>query len=79
METRYSKSALKALRKSDKAKLIVEKIKELAADPDALTANVTKLVGRPESRLRVQNWRVIFRIVDGVLFVDDIAPRGGVY
>ena len=44
-----------------------------------MNVNVTKLRGRSEYRLRVQNWRVVFRIEDDILIVDDIAPRGAVY
>ncbi|HXS49125.1 MAG TPA: type II toxin-antitoxin system RelE/ParE family toxin [Sphingomicrobium sp.] len=65
--------------RSDKRRLIRRKIEELAADPEALRANVKKLQGRPESRLRVQDWRVIFRIEGGVLWIDDVGPRGSVY
>ena len=79
MEVRYSKSALAALRRSDKRKLIREKIDALAEDPSSMNVNVTKLRGRCEYRLRVQNWRVVFRIEDDILIVDDIAPRGAVY
>lgn len=79
MEIRFSKSALKALRKSGKGALINEKIKEFAASPEAAANNVTKLVGRPESRLRVQDWRVIFRIEGDVMMIDDIGPRGSIY
>jgi mRNA interferase RelE/StbE len=79
MEIRFSKSALKALLKSDKRKLIREKIDELAAEPLALAANVKKLKDRPEYRLRVQDWRIIFRIDDEVLWIDDVGPRGSVY
>ena len=79
MEVRYSKSALAALRRSDKRKLIREKIDALAEDPSSMNVNVTKLRGRSEYRLRVQNLRVVFRIEDDILIVDDIAPRGAVY
>ncbi len=79
MEVRFSKTALKALRKSGKGALINEKIKELATDPTAAANNVTKLVGRPEHRLRVQDWRVLFRIEDEILLIDDIGPRGSIY
>ena len=79
MEIRFSKSALKALLRSDKRELIREKIDELASEPLALSANIKKLKGRPEYRLRVQDWRVIFRIEDDVLWIDDIGPRGSIY
>jgi mRNA interferase RelE/StbE len=79
VEIQFSKSALKALLRSDKRDLIREKIGELAADPEAVAANVRKLKGRPESRLRVQDWRIIFRIEEEVLWIDDIGPRGSIY
>jgi len=79
VEVRFSKSALKALLRSDKRELIREKIEELAADPLSLSTNVKKLKARPEYRLRVQDWRIIFRIEDDVLSIDDIGPRGSIY
>ena len=79
MEVVFSRTALKALRKSGKAALIMAKIDELASDPIAMAANVKKLTGRPEGRLRVQDWRIIFRIEGDTLLVDDIGPRGSIY
>ena len=70
---------MRALLRSNKRTLIREKIGELAADPLSQSANVKRLQGRPEYRLRVQDWRVIFRIEGGVLWIDDIAPRGSAY
>lgn len=79
MEIYYSLSAQRALRRSDKRVVIRQKIERLAIDPASLGANVKKLKGREESRLRVQDWRVIFRIEGDVLHVDDIGPRGSIY
>lgn len=79
MEIRFSRSAAKALVRSNKRALIREKIGALADDPLSLSANVKRLQGRPEYRLRVQDWRVIFRIEENVLWIDDIAPRGSAY
>ncbi|MFM5913748.1 MAG: type II toxin-antitoxin system RelE family toxin [Chakrabartia godavariana] len=79
MDIRYSVLAVRVLRTSNKRDLIRRKIEELAANPEALANNVRRLTGRPESRLRVQDWRVIFRIEDNVLWVDVIAPRGSAY
>lgn len=79
MEIRFSKSAMKALLRSDKRVLLRQKIDELAKEPPALSSNVKKLQGRPEYRLRVQDWRVIFRIEDGILWIDDIGSRGSIY
>lgn len=79
MEIRYSNAAAKALRRSDKRALIREKIDQLALDPASLSTNVIRLSGRDEFRLRVQNWRVLFRIEEGVLLVDQVLPRGSAY
>jgi mRNA interferase RelE/StbE len=79
MEIRFSKSALKALLRSDKRVLLRQKIDELASEPLTLSANIKKLQGRPEYRLRVQDWRIIFRFEDDILWIDDIGPRGSVY
>jgi mRNA interferase RelE/StbE len=79
MDIRLSKTAMKSLLRSDRRLLIREKIEQLARDPLSLSANVNKLQGRPEYRLRVQNWRVIFRLEGDILWIDDIAPRGSAY
>ncbi len=70
---------MKSLLRSDKRDLLRQKIDELAKEPLALSANVKKLQGRPEYRLRVQDWRIIFRIEDDILWIDDVAPRGSIY
>ena len=61
--------------------MIRSKIDLLAQDPYAANNNVKKLVGRPGYRLRVDDWRVIYDLDDGlrVLAVERIAPRGGAY
>lgn len=79
MQIRIAKSAAKALQRSNKRNLISQKITELAADPAMISVNVVKLSGRPEHRLRVQDWRIIFRIEDEVLYIDEIEPRGSIY
>jgi len=79
VEIRYSESARRALRLSDKRQVIRGKIEQLAADPRSLVANVKKLQGRPDFRLRVQDWRIIYRIEGDVLYVDEIGPRGSIY
>ncbi|MFD1103464.1 type II toxin-antitoxin system RelE family toxin [Sphingobium olei] len=79
MDIRFSKTAMKALLRSNKRTLIRQKIDELANDPASLDVNVKRLQGRPEYRLRVQDWRVIFRIDQDILWIDDIAPRGSAY
>lgn len=79
LEIRYADEVLRTLRRLNKRDLIRRKIEELAADPEFLGPNVTRLQGRPESRLRVQDWRVIFRIEGNILWIDKVLPRGSAY
>ena len=79
VEVRFSAMAVRSLLRSNKRALIRAKIEQLANQPEALAANVTRLQGRPEYRLRVQDWRVIFRRDDDVLWIDDVAPRASIY
>lgn len=61
------------------AALIERKIEQYAVDPASLANNVKALAGRPEYRLRVGDWRVIFEIKADTMTVLDIGPRGSVY
>lgn len=79
LEIAYSDEAVRTLRRLNKRELIRLKIRELADNPESLRGNVTRLQGRPESRLRVQEWRVIFRIEGDTLRIDKVLPRGQVY
>ena len=79
MEIRFSASASRTLRRSDKRRLLDEKIKLLAVDPLAPNANVKKLKGRDDYRLRVQNWRVVFHLEGQLLHIDEVVPRGSAY
>ncbi len=65
--------------RSNKRALIESKINALADDPVLTGPNVTKLVGRDEYRLRVQDWRVIFQIDGTILAIEQIGPRGSIY
>jgi mRNA interferase RelE/StbE len=62
-------------------KRIVEKIKEVAADPYGRRNNVTKLQGRDGYPLRVGDWRVIYELHDDrlELWALEVGPRGGIY
>lgn len=79
MQIRISKSAIAAVARSNKRDMIRQKIAELAAEPHSMSANIVRLKGRPHSRLRIQDWRVIFRIENGILFIDEVGPRGSIY
>jgi mRNA interferase RelE/StbE len=75
----FSKLAGRSLHRCNKRKLVREKIEAYANNPVAMEGNVIKLQGREEFRLRVQDWRVLFRIEGDAMIIDDIAPRGSVY
>lgn len=80
MTIRFLAPAQRGLRKHrNVAPRIIEKTEELAADPDSLANNVTRLKGRPESRLRVGEFRIIFLQDGDDLLVIDVAPRGNIY
>lgn len=79
MEISYSKDARRALLKSNKCELLIQKIELFARSPDALQNNVKQLPGRDEMRLRVQNWRALFLIYDGVMIIREINPRSAAY
>jgi len=79
VDIRYSKAAVKALLRCHKRALIQQKIQELADGSFVTNPNVIKLVGREEYRLRVQDWRVIFRVDGSILAIEKIGPRGAIY
>jgi mRNA interferase RelE/StbE len=79
----YSKKATKSLLRMPRstAKIIREKLESIAADPYAEHPNAKKLQGREGYRLRVGNWRVIYKIQSDqlLIIVLKIASRGEVY
>ena len=79
MKSVLGSKARKALLRSNKRELILEKLHLLASDPISQANNVTRLRNRPEYRLRVQDWRVIFIKKNDEIIVRDIGPRGSVY
>ena len=79
----FSKQAIKALRKMPRnvARLISDKVDQLATDPDSLANQAKKLTDDPGYRLRIGDWRVVYTVYDDTvtIHVIRIAPRGGVY
>ena len=82
-ETLYTPAAIKQLRRipTNIARRIMARIERIVANTRAADNNVSKLKGRPEMRLRVGDWRVLFTIDEKaqVLTVLHVAPRGRVY
>ena len=79
----FTRDALAGLARMprDLQALVRSKIEAVAANPHGAHNNVTRLQGRPEFRLRVHDWRVIYRVLDDrvVLLVIKIGARGQVY
>jgi mRNA interferase RelE/StbE len=78
----YSRDAEKTLRSipSNTRRLIVGKIEQYAADPESPANNVKALKGEPGYfRLRVGDWRVLFREDGAVVAVTKVASRGSAY
>jgi mRNA interferase RelE/StbE len=58
---------------------IMAKVEAYAANPAALTNMVTEMVGKDNMRLRVGDFRVLFRETATEVVVLDVGPRGSVY
>lgn len=79
----YSKEARKSLLRIPRntAKLMREKMEVIALNPYADHPNAKKLQGREGYRLRVGDWRIVYKIQNEQLIVVvlKIASRGEVY
>ncbi|HUD89728.1 MAG TPA: type II toxin-antitoxin system RelE/ParE family toxin [Xanthobacteraceae bacterium] len=76
---RYTRAAARALRRHrNVASRIVGKIEDYAREPHSL-ANMVITMSIGHRRLRVGDFRVIFRENSTELEVLDIGPRGGIY
>lgn len=79
----YSKEAAKSLERMPRnmAQLIREKLEIIAVDPYADHPNAKKLQGREGYRLRVGDWRVIYKMQNEqlIVLVLKIASHGEIY
>jgi len=76
----YARSAVRALRKHrNVAPRIMAKIQDYAENPASLANMVTELTGRDCMRLRVGDFRVLFRETATEVIILDIGPRGRIY
>lgn len=79
-EIAYTVTAAKALKRhANQAARIRAKIEQYAADPASLANKVIILSGVDARRLRVGEFRVIFKEIETTITVLDIGPRGGIY
>lgn len=75
----YTRAAFRALRRRrNMASRIVEKINAYAEDPTSLS-NMAITMSTGERRLRVGDFRVIFRETSADIEILDIGPRGHIY
>jgi mRNA interferase RelE/StbE len=63
------------------ARLIRKKLVLLAADPRRPNNNVKALKGQSTYRLRVGDWRVVYKLKHEqlIVYVIEIGPRGSIY
>ena len=71
MQIEWSKTAIKDLKalSSDVRNRLMAKVAQFAADPPSLAKNVKALKGSDNFRLRVADYRVIYRIENGTITV----------
>jgi mRNA interferase RelE/StbE len=82
MPVTFSREALKTLSAipANTRRLILSKVEQYAENPASLANNVKVLQGKPGYfRLRVGDWRVVFRRDGTVVTVTRVAPRGRAY
>lgn len=77
----YGKDAIRSLNRmpANEARRIRSKVLQYAADPASLANNVKKLRDSRYHRLRIGDWRVIFREDGTVVDVVRVAARGEAY
>ncbi|GLU30130.1 type II toxin-antitoxin system RelE/ParE family toxin [Brucella sp. NBRC 12950] len=79
----YTREAIQALSKmpANTSRLIRSKLNQYAEDPASLGNNVIVMAGTMKvfRRMRIGDWRIIFKETGEVIAVEKIASRGGVY
>ena len=79
-QVRYSKDALRSLRKHrNMADRIMKAIREYADDPQAHANRVKRLVASTANRMRVGEYRIIFEETADLITVTKLGPRGSIY
>ena len=81
MRIKYRKEAARKLKamQPKQSRAIRGSLEKLAENPSRADLDARPLTGRTGYRLRVGEWRVVYRVTDDALLVERIAPRGKVY
>jgi len=76
----YTRAAVRALRRHRNiASRIMSKVEDYAANPAAFANVATEMVGQDYMRLRIGDFRVLFRETSTEIVVLDLGPRSGIY
>jgi mRNA interferase RelE/StbE len=78
----YTRVAARALSRmpADIERLVRDKLRLYATDPDALANNVKALKGEGQRyRLRIGDWRAVFSVEADRIIIHDVGPRGSIY
>ena len=79
----FTKQVYKSLRRipGDVVNRMRKRLDQIAEDPYAQYANVSKLQNRPGYRFRVGDWRVIYAVQEEelIILVLKIGSRGDIY
>ena len=77
---RQAQKKLKSLPKDERLRL-AEKIVQLGNNPDDPALDAKSLAGVPLHRLRVGDWRIIYKRQDDIqiIAIEKIKPRGDAY
>ena len=81
MQITYTRQAAKTLigMQPRRAAKIIQAIEKIAENPARNDLDIRKLTNRSGYRLRVGDWRVIYREDGVILTIERIAPRGGAH
>ena len=81
LNIKYSKAFIKALSALDKRYKInvLNAIEGLAKIPPEGDIKLLKGYNDHTCRLRVGKYRILFRIIDNTVFIDDLGSRGDIY
>ncbi len=76
MQIEYNKRSIKYIKSCDKP----TRIRIIEAIEGIPQGDIIKLQGIDDGyRLRVGDYRILFSIENGIIYIDDVGPRGQIY